>query len=132
MIWIIIGITEIFMVKDKLFDEASHLSFLNNAVMIGIKLSEEHVELLHGRRSQTLSSQHLIQEIGRLNLIKDTWVVNIVLVPNTKDLFLDEIFFLSWQLLDFSSIFFFGNFGLLDLILLIGHLGGARDPTWLL
>lgn len=59
--------------------------------MVDIKLREEPVELLHAGWSQTLSSQDLVQEVGRLNFVKDTRVIHVVLVPDFVHLVADVV-----------------------------------------
>lgn len=78
---------------------------MDNAVLVGVKFSEEHVELLHGWRALALSGQDLVQEVSRLDLVKDPRVVNVVFVPNIVDLLLDEVLFHAGQLPYLSRVF---------------------------
>ena len=86
---------------------------MDNAVLVGVKFSEEHVELLHSWRTLALGGQDLVQEVGCLDLVKDSRVVNVVFVPNIVDLLLDEVLLHAGQLPYLSRVVELVGVGLL-------------------
>ena len=74
---------------DESLNEAGHLTLLNDAIIIDVKLGEELIELLSVGWSLTLDCEDLVEEVGGLDLVKGATVICVILFPDFVNEFAD-------------------------------------------
>ena len=77
--------------QQELFDESCHFTLLDDSVSVGVEFLEEGLELLHAWWTLSLSLENIVEEVGCLDLVKDTAAISVIVVPELVDLILDEL-----------------------------------------
>lgn len=74
----------------------NHFSLLDYAILVDIIFWKESVELFESWWSLSLSCKHFIEEVSGLNLVKDTALVEVIVLPDLVNQILDLLFLILW------------------------------------
>ena len=90
----------------EVFDEIGHVNLGNHTVMVLVVDAEELVEAVHAEEAVSLGHEHLVDEVGRLDLVQLASIVLVVLGPQLVNELVDfvEVVLASLDVLLFFNL----------------------------